>query len=355
MNNVLRITLILFLLLVFSSCVSTINKEEIDRQNAVKIKIRNSGYSYSSNGFNQAAADGNVDILKLYSNAGFDINKHSVALLYAINKNQLSTVNCLISLGANPNFNNYDGNPLGLAVKKKNKDIVEILLKNGADVDLISVQDSTTPLFKCALYGNSDIAKILINNGANIDYVNRVTNDSVLIACSKSDNLNVAEILLEKGANPNFEDMNGYTALDWAVFNKDIKLAEILIKYNSSLYNKDGNCRICVLEAFKNGELNLVSYMLSYGLNVDSKTPNGMPLIVWCSKLGLTNGVKFLENNKADITAAGPNGMTALDYAMDNKNKEAKSIQLSIKSRLEDVNAYTLEQFKEENNIEDYE
>ena len=43
--------------------------------------------------------------------------------------------------------------------------------------------------------------------------------------------LEVVELLIADGADVNAKDVNGYTPLDWAIFNKDTETADLLRKH----------------------------------------------------------------------------------------------------------------------------
>ena len=58
--------------------------------------------------------------------------------------------------------------PLHYAVRYKSKEIVELLLKNNANINSKNA-NGTTPLHVAAYYNSKDIAEILIDKGANIN------------------------------------------------------------------------------------------------------------------------------------------------------------------------------------------
>ena len=60
--------------------------------------------------------------------------------------------------------------PLHLAVVKGNKEIVQILLDNGAQIDLKAKnKDEATPLAWAAFFGQKDMVSLLIESGAPIN------------------------------------------------------------------------------------------------------------------------------------------------------------------------------------------
>lgn len=91
---------------------------------------------------------------------------HWCALRGIVGENQHEIANALLEAGADPNaIVPNSGSVLEWAVESGNLRLVEVLLDNGADVDLIG---NTTALIVAARTGNTCAAKLLINRGADV-------------------------------------------------------------------------------------------------------------------------------------------------------------------------------------------
>ena len=96
----------------------------------------------------------------------------SSKLLTAIAERQIDVVRELLDSGIDPNKDaSPDGAyPLHLASSKGNKEIVQILLDNGAKIDLKATnKDKATPLAWAAFFGQKDVVSLLIEAGAPIN------------------------------------------------------------------------------------------------------------------------------------------------------------------------------------------
>jgi ankyrin repeat protein len=96
----------------------------------------------------------------------------TIDLLTAIDTGQSDVVQELLESGIDPNKDaNSDGAyPLHLAVVKGNKGIVQILLDNGAAIDIKAKnKDGATPLAWAAFIGRKDMVSLLIEAGASIN------------------------------------------------------------------------------------------------------------------------------------------------------------------------------------------
>ncbi|WP_274309946.1 ankyrin repeat domain-containing protein [Solibacillus daqui] len=103
-------------------------------------------------------------------------------------------------------------------------------------------EQGLTPLGFAAHYGNKDIVQLLLNNSANVNAVSHSkiefipSNTALHAAIAGARNLEVIELLLNNQANPAIFDSNGHTALHTAVFHDDnIELINLLIKHGASV------------------------------------------------------------------------------------------------------------------------
>ena len=100
--------------------------------------------------------------------------KESLDLLAAIDKEKIDVVRELLDSGIDPNKRPVPKGialegayPLHLAIVKGNKEIVQILLANGAQLDLEAKnKDEATPLHWAAFFGQTDMVSLLIQSGA---------------------------------------------------------------------------------------------------------------------------------------------------------------------------------------------
>ena len=99
--------------------------------------------------------------------------------------------------------------PLTLALNSyQHKEMVELLLTHGAEVNVLS--SGTTPLFLAVNRNLPDDVELLLANGADPDG-QLLVHFAVL-----HDRVKILEILLDYGADPNGKDWAGHTALYYA-------------------------------------------------------------------------------------------------------------------------------------------
>jgi ankyrin repeat protein len=114
----------------------------------------------------------------------------------------LEQVQQCISSGVDINHRDlfqFSNTALMVALNYANYDIVELLVKNGADVNIQNCYRNTVFIFACDDC-NIKIMKFLVDNGANINIRNR-SRQTALIRASIKNSREVVKWLLERGAD----------------------------------------------------------------------------------------------------------------------------------------------------------
>lgn len=179
----------------------------------------------------------------------------------------LSKVSALIRAGADVNYQGEDTNshkscPLALAVNMEHYELADLLIANGADVNLELTENGKfgTSFSLLSRYSNDNQlfkAKYLLENGADPDYV-RESGYPVLVWAARHGQEKLTALLLEYGADPNktraqphkkgYKPGNGETAL-WAAANSSntgetdlAVVTEMLIRHKADVNRraKDG-------------------------------------------------------------------------------------------------------------------
>ena len=139
----------------------------------------------------------------------------------------------LIHNGANINIKNkYGSTPLTIAARIGNKDIVESLIIQGANVDIQNDGYGNTALISSLLgppsENRKDILKLLIASGADINIQSNQGHTALMVAIllNKKD---IVELLITAGADiNNIKSKYEKTVLDYAKESKNLQIKELL-------------------------------------------------------------------------------------------------------------------------------
>jgi ankyrin repeat protein len=133
-------------------------------------------------------------------------------------------------------------------------------------------------------------------------------------AAEKKDGAKVAA-LLKKGADVNAAQVDGMTALHWAVYHDDLPTAMLLVKAGASV--KGGN-RYGVTPlslACTNGNAEVVRLLLKSGADANSTLRGGETALMTAARTGKVAPVKLLLDGGAKVKARDRKGQTALMWA----------------------------------------
>ncbi|XP_051169281.1 ankyrin-2-like [Leptopilina boulardi] len=118
----------------------------------------------------------------------------------------------------------------------KNIQLVDILLKNGADVNIVN-EDGKTPLYVATKLNNIQLVEILLKNGADVNIANHL-GETALYVATEENNIQLVDILLKNGAKLNGQD-NFRKSIRRAAVNNNIELIKILFKHGAKVYQLD--------------------------------------------------------------------------------------------------------------------
>lgn len=231
-------------------------------------------------------------------------------------------------------LNDFTGTPLIFACKTNNIELVEKLLKKGADANKTyiykdrysHIKKTETPLFLACRTNNVELAKLLLENGADANKTYK-TQTPLFLAC-KTNNVELAKLLLEKGADVNYRLSEGGTYLHEACKDRYVEMVELLIEKGADLNIKEGkNGRVplhevCAVDKFKDENTSMLRLLIQKGADVNCLTYCGRTPLILASNSGCIDAVRLLVENGADINKTECDGETPLYCAVDNDHIE---------------------------------
>ncbi|EAX96060.1 hypothetical protein TVAG_265490 [Trichomonas vaginalis G3] len=149
-----------------------------------------------------------LDSFLMYLDKTKDINK---CFAYSIFFKYIPLSEHFLSQGADIEAKGYIGDTaLYCAAEKNMPEIVEFLIKKGANVNYSECLSYKTPLHIAADRGNTEVVKILVSHGANI-FAENIVSQTPLHCATLFDSHEIAEILISHSANINAQDRGGST------------------------------------------------------------------------------------------------------------------------------------------------
>jgi ankyrin repeat protein len=222
-----------------------------------------------------------IDIIQLLLDKGANKNyiHNGYSLLFlALYQRLINVAEVLIRNNVNINFlyggrsalqyillrHNVDH--LGTPVETNN--LLELLITNGANVN-VRGDEGRTPLMDCSYHqDNSYIATSLLDHGAEIEAVNVDLRTPLMIACEYG-RPNMTRLLVSRGAQVNKVDRNGRTAMMLAILDgyNTIEIIQILLGAGAEINIRDSEGKSALDHARDYGNEEVEQLLISNGAN----------------------------------------------------------------------------------------
>jgi len=200
-----------------------------NNEDKIKIIINNiNDENILQNAFEKAIEKEKINIIKIF----LEHNIKIPSLLYINFKNiDLNILKLLFENGADINEKNWYWETLiHKSIYSWREDIIDLLLKNGIDIDAQNYDHWDTTLTQQAYTGNPHNIWILLKNGADIN-IQTNNGSTALIKASTNNKPENVKILLENWANPDIIRDDWYTALMLASYKWEKEAVKLLLDY----------------------------------------------------------------------------------------------------------------------------
>jgi ankyrin repeat protein len=214
------------------------------------------------------------------------------AFIEAITKGDIAKINDLLK--TDPSLNKTtDKNGVSvilLATYYSRKDIVEALLKTGMDLDIFEASatgqtdrvkellkqnhnlvnqfapDGFYPIGLATFFGHKDIVELLIANGADVRTAARnAMKVTSLHAAAAGKWIEIAKILLERGADPNARQMSGYVPLHEIAGQGSVEFAKLLLDHGADINAKSDDGKTALAMAIELKRSDMEAFLRSQG------------------------------------------------------------------------------------------
>jgi uncharacterized protein len=222
----------------------------------------------------------------------------------------LESVNLLLRAGANPKIaNRYGATPLSQAASAGNAQMIEALLKAGADPKTLTTPDGETVLMTAARAGNADAVKILVDRGADVNARENYKGQTALMWAAAERHPDVVKVLLAHGA-------------DWKVrsFDRETKLPKLSAASSVTPFARGGFTAF--LFTAREGDIESAKVMLDAGVDIDQTDVDGTNALVVSIMNKKYTFAKFLLDRGANPNLADDKGRAALYAAVDIRNED---------------------------------
>jgi len=255
----------------------------------------------------QAAANGDIDQVRILIAKGVDVNAHDDAKL----------------------------TPLHYVAKSGIAEIVQLLLEAGADVDAKEGKNNEkTPLYYAAAAGNKEVVKLLVEAGADINDVGK-NNWPPLCVAIEGNQIAVVEYLIAHGA-----DINASGALGAAAYYSNVEMVQLLIANGADI---NATSWIAIHAAVVQRRRDTVEFLIKNGADINLKDSDGRTALYKAFQRGYLDIARLLEVNGAevgeevgDLSLKDDRGLTDLHNAAVVGNQKLAELLLSKGAKVDE-------------------
>ena len=271
-----------------------------------------------------AAVEGLVEPMEILIKNGASVNYAGkdgmTALLMAILHGHNNVTKLLLESGANASGSPKFSTPLLYAINANNTEAVDLLIKFGADVNLMETDNNKFfPLALAVATGKEEMFRKLIDAGARVDRIGNMGYNLLHIA-AENDFVEVVPQLISLVNSRADEDI---TPLHIAVTFGHLRMVKMLIKNGADVKaryyyigdNKKRSVRSAMSIAVTKDQLDMVKILIENGADVNEKFDKKVTPLHFAAQLGYIDMAKYLIAKGADLNALTTERGTPYDLA----------------------------------------
>lgn len=253
---------------------------------------------------------------KEFVNIPDDVNQ--TPLHYAVQKGHKDVVQLLLENGAKSEVFT-----LRTAVVWNHADVAEVLLRYRNDLIVLDEELETPAINVAAAKGYLDVVEVLLHYGARIEYSPGEKYYSPLHMACVLGKTEVVRFLLQKGANVDVLCKINQTPLQYGVNKGREDVVKILLEYGADI------TKVMLHEAVNCGKLSIVELVLEKNRDaINIMDVNGKTSLMYAAEKGLPDVVDVLLKNGALVNVQGHKGMTALHCSLKSSNFDVVNLLL---------------------------
>ena len=176
-----------------------------------------------------------------------------------------------------------------------------------------------TPLMIAVKEQKKELVKLLVENGAYLDVKDK-SGDTPLVLASSIKNLDLVKLLLQNNANP---DLGNFPPIMWAVIHGDISMLKLFLQAGANLNVQTTDGMTALMWAAKKGDTHATWELLKHGARVNIQNIRGKTALILASRRGYLGTIRLLLNNGGDPLVVDFEGKNAADYASELLQEEA--------------------------------
>ncbi|KAJ5725848.1 uncharacterized protein N7483_007205 [Penicillium malachiteum] len=172
---------------------------------------------------------------------------------------------------------------------------IKKLLEYGASPDGIEEASRMRPLLIAAVQGRNDILELLLRCGANVEVADHQMGLSALHHACSSDNLEATRMLLAYGADVHTSGPQRMTPLHFAIRNKNLEMINLLLEHGANIHDQDGRGDTAFMTAVRVESVDVMRLLVKWGAVITTRNFSNLDALDTARIDGFTEGIQMLE------------------------------------------------------------
>lgn len=275
-----------------------------------------------------------VCFIALLLNSIYSFAQQQESAINIIKKNDLSAAKTFFNK-SNVNTVDKEGDNLLMnAALYGSINMMELLLKKGADPNLKNIEGETALMW--SLY-DSEKVKLLLRSGADIHIKSRSGNTAFLIACVGANQYEILRLLMDHGANPLDRNGKKETALARAAIFGDTSTLSLLLSTGVDIEGADTSGLTPLIQSIFNVNREGTIFLLNKGANPDRIAAFGLTAVTAVVTYNDLESVNAVLKKTKNINTVDDMGISALMWAAYNEHDNPEIMQ-ALLNKGADVN-----------------
>ena len=225
--------------------------------------------------------------------------------------------------------------PLHLAAKNGFRDLVDVLVRSGGNVNARNFPMQETPLHLATRNGHRHIAQFLVQQGSQVNARNFPMQETPLHLAARNGHQLIAQVLIQQGSQVNARNVpSRETPLHLASRNGHQQVAEVLIRHGGQVNAENRPWQETPLHlASRNGHQEVVELLIQQGGDVNSRNiPSQESPLHLVAKNGHQSIAEFLvkQGSQGDLRNLSVQG-TPLHLAVQNGHQHSLDARNDLK------------------------
>lgn len=281
-----------------------------------------------------------------------DQNGADALLLSAPYFKDFTTVDYLVSKGANPSIKDKDGNGFfNYAAKGGDLEFLQKLIRKGYDYKTLNDHGGNAVMFASRGTRGSknsiETYEFLKKNGLAINVVGKGGRNPLHNRASRERNLEIIQYFINEGVQPDLPDHNGNTPFMWASRGNSLEVIKLLEAYVKDInqVNKDGQSALSM--ALSRNSAEVCQFLIDQGANVNVLDKEGNSLAYYLidsyrfnKTMEFDSKLQLLQQNGFEFPPHEGKGHTLYHLAVEKNDlnlvKRLNSFNLDVNTKNDD-------------------